>query len=137
MAKHCDGCGAQYEDFAEQCSECKTSDFITVEEWQRQQDELSESQRLALAQEPDLVTLHVAPSAHIARMIVNLLIEAGIPAWVEGAALADEGAVAQMALGVIGRDIQVARDTLAEAQEVLAAMKEAGAAMSEDEPDEA
>ncbi len=34
MAKHCGGCGAQYEDWAEQCRECKTSEFLSIEEWE-------------------------------------------------------------------------------------------------------
>ena len=84
----------------------------------------------------DLLTLHVAPSPHIAQLIANLLVEAGIPAYVEGQHLADEAAMAQMALGVIGREIQVPRAAIDEARDLLAAMKQAGEEMSEDEPGE-
>ncbi len=44
----------------------------------------------------------------------------------DGAALMDEWALTQRALGQQGHDIQVHRDRLDEAREVLAAMREAG-----------
>ena len=88
-----------------------------------------------MSNQPDIVILERAPSPIIAQMLVEALKSHGIQAYVDGAALMDPWALTQRALGQLGLDIQVHRDSLDEARDVLAAMREAGR-MPEEEQEE-
>ena len=86
-----------------------------------------------MSREPDIVILEKAPSPIIAQLLVEALKSHGIEAYVEGTALVDEWAITQRVLGRQGVDIQVHRDRLDEAREVLAAMREAGRLLDEEQ----
>ncbi len=80
----------------------------------------------------DLVPFHTARTPFEARVIVAVLEDAGIPAYVAGGALTDEFALSQQLLNVQGVCVQVRRPDLAAATAALAAAKRTGAALDED-----
>ncbi len=86
-----------------------------------------------MVDESEIVVLETASSPFIAQMIAEALKSHGIAAYVEGISLIDEFAMSQKALGLTSVDIQVHRDRLDEAREILDAMREAGKLMAEDE----
>lgn len=92
---------------------------------------LPEAVRDSMAEESDIVVLETANNYFVAQMIAEALKSHGIAAYVEGISLIDEFAMSQKAMGLTSVDIQVHRDRLDEAREILAAMREAGKLMEE------
>lgn len=82
--------------------------------------------------DPEIVVVHRAKTPAIAAMIAEALKGAGVPAYVEGAALNDEFAVSQRAMGLTGVEVLVHRDRLEEARKILAAMRASGDHLAED-----
>jgi hypothetical protein len=68
----------------------------------------------------DPVALEWAPNPFVAELWMSLLDDAGIPAYVDGASLMDENAVAQRLLGAIGQTVFVRRSDVDRAREVIA-----------------
>jgi hypothetical protein len=68
----------------------------------------------------DFALLGRAPDAAIAGVWVSLLEAAGIVAYIPGAALADDWAIAQRTMGNLGADVLVPRSRLEEARAIVA-----------------
>ena len=85
----------------------------------------------------DLVKLKVAKSPFEAKVVAGVLLDAGIPAFIEGQSLTDEFAMSQRLMNLQGVTIMVPRDRVDDAHEALAAAKEAGRRLGEgDENDD-
>ncbi len=84
-----------------------------------------------MGDDSEIVVLETASNPFVAQMIAEALKSHGIAAYVEGISLIDEFAMSQKALGLTSVDIQVHRDRLDEAREILAALREAGKIMAE------
>jgi len=94
-----------------------------------------------MGDESEIAVLETAANPFVAQMIAEALKSHGIAAYVEGISLIDEFAMSQKAMGLTSVDIQVHRDRLDEAREILAALREAGKLMADDsergdEPDQ-
>jgi hypothetical protein len=86
---------------------------------------------------PDLVVLESFPNAAIAQLVAGLLRDAGIPVYIGGSQLQDEWAMSQKLMGMLSTDVQVPRDRLAEAREILETVRaSAGETSEEGEEDE-
>jgi hypothetical protein len=81
----------------------------------------------------ELVHLETAPSPPIAEMLLEMLQDRGIPAYVNGRLLQDEWAISQILLGRVGVSIQVPRKHLEAAKKILAEAREAGREMETEE----
>jgi len=85
-----------------------------------------------MTDEPQVVTLEIAHSPFEAQVIVGVLQEANIPAYISGQVLADEFAISQALMNLAQVEIQVPRSKLGEARAVLAAARRAGEDLDED-----
>lgn len=85
-----------------------------------------------MEKEPDIVTLESVSTPAVASLIVQALKFEGIPAYMEGCLLQDGFAISQRVFGNNCSEIQVPRSCLAEAQEILKNMREAGKLLEED-----
>lgn len=79
----------------------------------------------------DLVTLERFSNAAIAQLLAGLLRDAGIPVYIGGSQLQDEWAMSQKMMGLLSTELQVPRDRLDEAREILASVR----ASAEEAPD--
>ena len=84
-----------------------------------------------MGDESEIAVLETASNPFVAQMIAEALKSHGIAAYVEGISLIDEFAMSQKAMGLTSVDIQVHRDRLDEAREILAALREAGKLMAD------
>lgn len=82
---------------------------------------------------PDLVVVKHLSDPVSAKLVVQILLGEGIPAFVNGAELMDEFAMSQMALGSVACDVQVPKEHEEQATKILAAAKEAGNRLEESE----
>ncbi len=85
-----------------------------------------------MGDESEIAVLETASNPFVAQMIAEALKSHGIAAYVEGISLIDEFAMSQKAMGLTSVDIQVHRDRLDEAREILAALREAGKLMADE-----
>lgn len=85
-----------------------------------------------MTDEPQVVTLEIAHSPFEAQVIVGVLQEANIPAYISGQVLTDEFAMSQALMNLAQVEIQVPRSKLGEARAVLAAARRSGEDMDED-----
>ena len=72
---------------------------------------------------PDLVTLERFSNSAIAQLLADLLRDAGIPVYIGGSQLQDEWAMSQKMMGLLSTELQVPRDRLDEAREILASVR--------------
>lgn len=73
--------------------------------------------------EPELTWLDIARTPFEARIILGILEEAGIPAYIDGTSLADEVAVSRLLMNAAGVRIQVRQVDLDAAVQAIAAAK--------------
>lgn len=73
-----------------------------------------------MASKHDPIALEWAPNPWVADLWVDMLKNAGIPAFTEGTNLVDENAFAQKLLGALGQTVYVRREDLESARAVLA-----------------
>lgn len=92
---------------------------------------MSDSDHGTSVPHPDIVELQRARSPLEAELIVSVLREAGVPAFVAGGMLADEFAVSQRLMNIHAVAIQVPRDRLDDARAALAQAR-ANAALVEE-----
>jgi hypothetical protein len=86
--------------------------------------------------EPDRVVVETAKTPLQAQLIVSILHAAGIPAYVGGTLLQDEFAISQAAMGLQATRIEVPRECLEAAREILDEARRAGDVFSdEDDPE--
>jgi len=71
----------------------------------------------------DLVTLERFSNGAIAQLLADLLRDAGIPVYIDGSQLQDEWAMSQKMMGLLSTELQVPRDRLDEAREILASVR--------------
>lgn len=81
----------------------------------------------------DLVTLESFSNAAIAQLVAGLLRDAGIPVYISGSQLQDEWAISQKLMGFLSSELQVPRDRLPEAREILASVRASAAETPADE----
>ncbi len=79
-----------------------------------------------------LVDFHTARSPWEARIIVAIMADAYIPAFVTGGLLTDEFALSQQLSNLEGVCVRVPGNRLADAQAALAAARKAGEMLTED-----
>lgn len=89
-----------------------------------------------MSDEVKAVELIQLPNQFIAEVVVGILKDEGVAAFVQGENLQDEFAASQRLIGNIGTTIFVPEDSLARAQEVLAAAREEGKLEAGDEAPE-
>lgn len=81
---------------------------------------------------PELVEFHQARNPWDARIIVAIMEDAGIPAFIPGGLLTDEFAMSQQLMNLTAVKVRVPADRLEDAQAALAAARAAGEMLSED-----
>ena len=84
--------------------------------------------------EPEFVDLEHAPSAPIARMLVEMLRDEGIAAYVDGTYLQDEWAITQILLKQVNITVQVPRADHDRARRILDEARASGRLLEEDPP---
>ena len=89
-----------------------------------------------MASESDLVALDRFSSPAIAQLVADLLREAGIPVYVGGSLLQDEWAISQKLMGLLDTEVQVPRDRLEEAREIIASVRNSGEGVGEDDEED-
>lgn len=80
----------------------------------------------------ELVDFHTARSTWGARIIVAIMADAGIPAFVAGGMLTDEFSLSQQLSNLDGVCVRVPGNRLADAQAAHAAARKAGEMLTED-----
>ncbi|MHC5063369.1 MAG: putative signal transducing protein [Planctomycetota bacterium] len=81
---------------------------------------------------PELVEFHQARNPWEAQIILAIMEDAGIPAFIPGGLLTDEFAMSQQLMNLTAVKIRVPADRLEDAQAALAAAREAGEMLNED-----
>ena len=84
-------------------------------------------------QAPEFVVVKRLSDPASAKLVAQILLGEGIPAFVLGTNLQDEFAMTQMMLGGVGCDVQVPKAFEERAKAVLAAAKDAGEQFPEDD----
>jgi hypothetical protein len=93
------------------------------------EEPMSEKPPAGGAEHPEMVVFHRARSPFEARIVVAVLEDAGIPAFVPGGLLTDEFAMSQRLMNVQSVEVHVPGDRLDEARDALAAAKASGEAL--------
>ena len=89
-----------------------------------------------MASDSDLVVLDSFSNPAIAQLVADLLRDAGIPVYIGGSLLQDEWAISQKLMGLLSSEVQVPRDRIEEAREILASVRASAAESAEKDDDE-
>src|SRR5688572_14582484 len=89
-----------------------------------------------MASDSDLVALDSFSNPAIAQLVADLLREAGIPVYIGGSLLQDEWAMSQKLMGLLSTEVQVPRDRVEEAREILASVRNSAESAEGEDEDE-